>query len=201
MQQQTVKGFFDELEKIADIMTTYGKGRGTGDPRVTAAGVFIGPEDPNQSRARQLEFQQMLGRIKSLQQTRAAYAKKYPKDYVTLAFRRDYQPGGFMHRMGKLFGTEASKEREAQWALRQKPRLFMSAGPAGSPMQAEFYRDVSRGLHEHELDKMPAKEKKVWEALAKKYPGHGYEGSTPAVMEKIPIKKSKARPAQAAAEA
>lgn len=173
MLREQFSAFVDEFVKIADLYATYGASRGKGDPVTTAGGIFVGggENEPESAwRTRTDALRNLLQQHHSVQQVREAYQKAHPDDYVTAAFRQDYKPGGFLHGLGKFFGTNASKEREAQWALRSShPRLFFAAGPAGGPSQFEFYRDVLRGLHSSELQHVPAKEKAHFDALSKRW--------------------------------
>ena len=138
IDQHVLKSFF---EKLADIVFDQQK-----DAPVTAAGAFIG------RKGGAAEFQSLLKQLGSLQKTREAYQKKYPNDFVTLAFLQEKEPkkGGFLG----IGGDPHFKARLSDYQERvKKPRLFFREGEPGSDAQSFLYKEVRRGLRDNELDK------------------------------------------------
>ena len=131
------------FEKLADIVVGP---RGDKNAPITAAGAFVGRQGGGQ------EFSKLLSEHGSFQKARAAYQKKHPDDFVTLAFRREAAPT-----RGGIFGLFGDKHFDAKlkhYEERKKsPRVFIRDGRAGGYAQQAMYREVARGLYDKELDK------------------------------------------------
>jgi len=159
--EKSAAAFFDELEKISDIIISSRK-----DPNapVVSGGIFIGadPKDVQKARQRIMHHLRTKG---SIRKAREAYAKEFPHHYTTTAFKREAAPGGIRHGLGKLFRTKASKSREKSYKERVKdPRIFVRVAPAGSAQQRFFYKEVARGLYDKELNQphVPKKQRVVY---------------------------------------
>lgn len=117
---------------------------GTGD--FTSRGIFIGSESMHKEKSK--ELMETLKKTKSLSKTKAAWKKKYPKDYVTLAFKKTKAP------KKRMFFDRGYKNREAFHKERTaRPRTFLRVGRAGGFHQKAFYSEVARGLYDKELTK------------------------------------------------
>lgn len=143
-------GFYDELEKIGDLIF--------GDPknRATAYGVFIGTDDKDDPRKLDAEFKALLQKHKSLWKSKEAFMKRHPGRYVTTAQRRYGPP------QSKLFGLIGPNKKEMDLYTDQvkNPRAFFRFGPAASKQQKALYDEVERGLYDDELHHLP-KHKRV----------------------------------------
>jgi hypothetical protein len=139
-------------EKVADLV--FGP---RGDAPVTAAGAFVGRQGGG------VEFQSLLRETGSFQKAKAAYQKKHPKDYVTLAFLREKAPtrGGFLG----IGGDPHIKARLKNYQERSKsPRMFIREGEPGGYAQQALYKEVRRGLRDDELNNpwVPKKQRVVY---------------------------------------
>ena len=134
--------FSQEIEKRADIII--GRKGGDKDP-VVAAGAFVGRKGGGK------DFARLLQKHKSLQKTRAAYVKEYPDDFVTLAFKREEAPGGKGF-LGFGKGKHYDAKRKNYDDRVRAPRVFLREGEPASHAQSAFYKEVTRGLHDRELN-------------------------------------------------
>lgn len=149
MIEATVLNSF--FEKIADLV--YGPERG----RISAVGAFVA------RKGGAAEFQRLLGEHRSFQKARDAYRKKYPTDFITLAFRKEEPPtrGGFLGFGADKYYDEKRKDFESRIA---SPRVFIREGPAGGYAQGAFYKEVARARYDRELNKpwIPKKDRVVY---------------------------------------
>ncbi len=106
------------ITKIADV--TFRQNGDKGD-HVLSGGIFIGTDSDYEKKKEELI--QLISSQGSIQKAKAAYSQKYPKDFITAAFKLGTRP----------------KDMKA-------PSIFFSVGRSASKEQSEFYRDVQRGV-------------------------------------------------------
>lgn len=145
------------ITKLADIMFRPKKDKGA---VTTAGGIFIGvpgdKKDPGYAKKTQKaakRIQELLREKGSLQRARQAYSKENPSHFVTVAIKRENKPSSGLLGYKKLLGGKKYKSSLKSFADRsKKPRIFIRAGQSAGYQQKAFYREVSRGLRDDELN-------------------------------------------------
>ena len=145
------------ITKLADIMFGPKNSKGA---VTTAGGIFIGvpgdTKDPGYGKKTQKaakRIQELMKQTGSLQRARQAYAKENPSHYITVAIKREKKPSSGFLGYKKLFGGKKYKSSVSSYADRsKKPRIFVRAGKSAGYDQKAFYREVSRGLRDNELN-------------------------------------------------
>ena len=110
--------------------------------KVTAEGIFVGATKDWEAKAKDLDS--MLKKHKSIQKTRAAYVKKYPKDYTTVSMKSEKIP-----KKPIFFGKKKYKAKMQE--LNQHPKVYLQVFKAGGKEQIQFYNDIARGHKEKTL--------------------------------------------------
>ncbi len=139
------------MQKLADII--YGSSE---DHPITAGGLFVSAPRGQEARV-SADVRKLFAKHQGIQATKAALQKKYPQAFVTAAFKREAPPSGLKKFFG-MGGYHAKSFEERQ----KNPRLFFRVGQAGGYDQQAFYKEVSRGLYDRELQHLPKKERIVY---------------------------------------